>query len=106
MQIMLVSLSVIFIAYTKLFLFRDPPVEYAVTMTTGVLHSHLEKYHAFEYLEACRSYGWNIKIKLLVQAVNDSNPVTYLSPQLPFSIVRFKAALVNCIITNDQVSIP
>ena len=73
---------------------------------TTVLCSHLEKYHAFGYLEACRLYGWNIKIKSLVQAANDSNPVTHLPPQLPFSIVRFKAALLNWIIADDQVGIP
>ena len=72
--------------------FSDPPVEYAVTTMTDVLCSHLEKFCAFEYTDACKSHGW-VKTKSLVRAANDDNaPVMSSSPQPPFSVAGFKAA--------------
>ncbi|KAF8513065.1 hypothetical protein JB92DRAFT_2618764, partial [Gautieria morchelliformis] len=76
---------------------------YTLTTTTGILCSHLERFHAFEYMDTCKSHGWKVKVKSLVRAVDDDNaPVTSSSPQPPFSVAGFKAALANWIVADDQ----
>ncbi|KAF8521698.1 hypothetical protein JB92DRAFT_3111045 [Gautieria morchelliformis] len=79
-----------------------PPVEYSPSTSTGSLHVHIEACHAYEYLEACRENDWPIKIKSLALPKSNEKVTTQPDPHPPFSTGRFKAALVNWIVADDQ----
>jgi hypothetical protein len=36
----------------------------------GMLCAHIEKYHVDEYLEACQTHGWKIRIQSLCEKQN------------------------------------
>jgi hypothetical protein len=81
----------------------SPVVMYSPLTSTGSLRVHIEACHAYEYLQACRSKGWPIKIKSLAAASKSNDVDSSITPRAPFSIARFKAALVNWIVADDQV---
>jgi hypothetical protein len=70
-------------------------------MTTGVLHDHLDKCHASEYIDACKTNGWDIKIKSFGKQHSLSTPDVV--HRAVFSMASFKTALVNWIVADDQV---
>ncbi|KIJ38197.1 hypothetical protein M422DRAFT_50101 [Sphaerobolus stellatus SS14] len=72
--------------------------------STGVLRTHLIKFHATEYLEACQKNGWQPKgmVKELNSAT--SGDLDEL-PCLPFTKARFRKALVEWIVGFDEVSL-
>ena len=92
-------LRAILLAHLLIYIYSDL-VEYAVSTTTGVLRDHLERFHALEYIDACEKNGWPVKIKALV----DPQTVPFRDALRPaFMIARFKSALVNWIVADDQV---
>ncbi|KAF8485547.1 hypothetical protein JB92DRAFT_3131248 [Gautieria morchelliformis] len=79
-----------------------PPVEYSLSTSTGSLCVQIEGCHAYEYLKACHENGWPVKIKCLTLLKSNEKVTTQPDPRPPFSMGRFKTALVNWIVANDQ----
>jgi len=82
-------------------MYRDP-VEYSYKTTTGVLRAHISKFHEYEYLEACSTNGWPVKIKSLSRGGSSSSSSAG-PPRPSFTLARFKHALVNWVVADDQV---
>jgi hypothetical protein len=78
-------------------------VEYSPSTSTGSLRVHLEACHAYKYLEVCCEKGWTVKIKSLTLSKNSQQATIQPEPRPPFSTGRFKAALVNWVVADDQV---
>ncbi|KIJ40318.1 hypothetical protein M422DRAFT_173988 [Sphaerobolus stellatus SS14] len=74
---------------------------YSKMTSTGVLRTHLIKFHAAEYLEACQKNGWQPKgmVKELNSAT--SGDLDEL-PRLPFTKAWFRKALVEWIVGLDE----
>ena len=62
------------------------------------LYRHVEAFHAAEYILACKKYNWKIKINVAESITGLTEPA-----RVPFTHARFRQALVDWIIADDQV---
>ncbi|KIJ56060.1 hypothetical protein M422DRAFT_239252 [Sphaerobolus stellatus SS14] len=69
--------------------------------STGVLCTHLIKFHAAEYLEACQMNGGQPKVMVKELNSTTSGDLDEL-PHLPFMKARFQKALVEWIVGFDE----
>lgn len=84
--------------------------KFSPTTANATLRSHLEKFHADEYVRICREKRWPIMLAKMRQeqsagASADRGGVQGSNPRPPFSRQTFLHHIINFIVANDQVSL-